>query len=712
MENLNKSKYSFWGLLEKFNKIEIPILQRDYAHGRIDSKTTEIRNKFLDSILNHIEEGKSMELDFVYGTEEGDKVFIPLDGQQRLTTLFLLHWYLANSDDEINGNIKIQLSKFSYETRPSSNDFCHDLVMKGGICSTKSLILNEIKNASWYHFAWDNDPTIQSMLVVLEEIHKRFQKIKGRFSEIKESSLITFYFLNLERFGLTDSLYIKMNARGKELTPFENFKTDFEIILDPFPNMLDDFKDRIEGLWLDNFWPYRSKDHTTDKVFMRYLYFISEMIYFQKGLNETNTTSPFEYYKNKDGEFGYKDNLKLLESCYQEEDNIRKLFFALDNVKELNEDDSVVFGNWGGDKYNSCNNVTSILKAIIEPTQIPSIEQKLILYAIITYSYNDGKATDKFDFIRVIRNLIHNSDLEYRFFQNQIKSIEKLIGENVYQILLKEDIFKELLGFKEDQRKEEIFKAKLVSISSFRKEIFYAEDTKRLEGNISCLLNACYASNKADIKGIDLAKVNPVEFNASKFADLTDSYLKLSEDNFESLIGDLFTTEVYQYNGHRLILSSAYLKHAGTIELVFEKAKEINKDLTIKAFAEKIEKIYISDLEKHYDDFSQIRDVRIQLYLYYILTRRIQKKEFVKGKRWNFGWLTKKTGYTSIFSAGIEGSPYWNTCDYNPIFQYYGSQFRFTLGLNDDRTIPMERTKSGDRPQNPFERLKIWAADS
>jgi len=39
-----------------------------------------------------------------------------------------------------------------------------------------------------------------------------------------ERPAITFELLPLEHFGLTDDLYIKMNARGKPLTSFETFK--------------------------------------------------------------------------------------------------------------------------------------------------------------------------------------------------------------------------------------------------------------------------------------------------------------------------------------------------------------------------------------------------------------------------------------------------------------------------------------------------------
>lgn len=41
-----------------------------------------------------------------------------------------------------------------------------------------------------------------------------------------DNSPIVFYYLPLKKFGLSDDLYVKMNARGKALTPFENFKAD------------------------------------------------------------------------------------------------------------------------------------------------------------------------------------------------------------------------------------------------------------------------------------------------------------------------------------------------------------------------------------------------------------------------------------------------------------------------------------------------------
>ena len=78
--------------------IEIPIIQRDYAQGRLSKDVSRIRKQFINSLYNAIT-GKSepIKLDFVYGNVT-NSILIPLDGQQRLTTLFLLHWYIAKHE--------------------------------------------------------------------------------------------------------------------------------------------------------------------------------------------------------------------------------------------------------------------------------------------------------------------------------------------------------------------------------------------------------------------------------------------------------------------------------------------------------------------------------------------------------------------------------------------------------------------------------------
>src|SRR4051794_40516470 len=115
---------SFAGMFEpgadeapEIDRVEIPHIQRDFAQGRLDSSTTAIRENFLDVLCGALTGADPVGLDFVYG-EVRKGVLHPLDGQQRLTTLFLLHWYVGSrtgrlSDDE-------GWTRFSYATRPSA----------------------------------------------------------------------------------------------------------------------------------------------------------------------------------------------------------------------------------------------------------------------------------------------------------------------------------------------------------------------------------------------------------------------------------------------------------------------------------------------------------------------------------------------------------------------------------------------------------------
>ena len=95
MSNIN---IIFWNLLQRVN-IEVPIIQRDYAQGRIGKEI--LRKRFLESIKSVLDGKRPLKLDFVYGSIVNNK-FLPLDGQQRLTTLWLVHWYIALRAGELN----------------------------------------------------------------------------------------------------------------------------------------------------------------------------------------------------------------------------------------------------------------------------------------------------------------------------------------------------------------------------------------------------------------------------------------------------------------------------------------------------------------------------------------------------------------------------------------------------------------------------------
>lgn len=283
--NTNTQAISFWNFLKE-NTIEIPIIQRDYAQGRLGKEN--LRKNFLADLKNALDSDGTMKLDFVYGSIENDNLN-PLDGQQRLTTLWLLHWYIALRAGELNEeNCKI-FKKFTYETRISSREFCQNL------CNSQKFenfdgndIVGFIIKQTWFYSAWKQDPTIQSMLRMLggtkkadkkgedidgiEEIFQgtREDNFKVYWGNLTQKETIVFYHLPLKDFGLSDDLYIKMNARGKQLTSFENFKADLigYITKQDEDNPESEWKELLDAKngipikldtdWTDIFWKNRS----------------------------------------------------------------------------------------------------------------------------------------------------------------------------------------------------------------------------------------------------------------------------------------------------------------------------------------------------------------------------------------------------------------------------------------------------------------------
>lgn len=307
--NTNTKAMSFWKFMND-NIIEIPIIQRDYAHGRLGKEN--LRKNFLADLKKALDnespyKDTSMKLDFIYGSIENGKLN-PLDGQQRLTTLWLLHWYIAlraKQLSEVNCSI---FRKFTYETRISSREFCENLCIPEHFTNySGNDIVGFITNQTWFYSAWKQDPTIQSMLRMLggtkvadkkgediiDGIEELFQNtnedvFKDYWRLLTEKDAIVFYHLPLSDFGLSDDLYIKMNARGKQLTGFENFKadiigyitkqaqdetiehsirTEWEKLLDPKNGI----PIKLDTDWTDIFWESRSRDNRIDEIFFTFL---------------------------------------------------------------------------------------------------------------------------------------------------------------------------------------------------------------------------------------------------------------------------------------------------------------------------------------------------------------------------------------------------------------------------------------------------------
>jgi uncharacterized protein with ParB-like and HNH nuclease domain len=223
----NYQEYTFSKLLEQYDKILVPMIQRDYAQGRTDKKATDVRI----NLLNDIFCGKDVHFDLVFGSKEKRIVngkemncFIPVDGQQRLTTLFLLFLYGLKAGKT---NIELDLSKFSYDTRRAASDFCKSITSEEWTVQKDKKVSDVIKDSSWFMNYWEKDPTVEGMLNMLDAIHEKCREI----TDYPNLNKVTFFFFDLESNGLNENLYLKMNSRGKPLTAFENLKAKMEKIL-------------------------------------------------------------------------------------------------------------------------------------------------------------------------------------------------------------------------------------------------------------------------------------------------------------------------------------------------------------------------------------------------------------------------------------------------------------------------------------------------
>jgi uncharacterized protein with ParB-like and HNH nuclease domain len=234
-------------------------------------------------------------LDYIYGSKDAANFFYPIDGQQRLTTLFLLHWYIAMKEGKMTEDLKKELSKFSYEIRDTAKEFCLSILDISFDVTNVTLIKNKIFDSANYYNAYNEDPTVQAMIVMLEKIHESFKDEEGFFERLNN---ITFWVLSLEHFGLTDDLFVKMNARGKRLSRFDTFKSELEAAIDKkaksdpanmkWAETVDNWKRNIDNDYLDSFWSDYDKEFAERNIYRIIMFYVNCIIAINNGKSSDN----------------------------------------------------------------------------------------------------------------------------------------------------------------------------------------------------------------------------------------------------------------------------------------------------------------------------------------------------------------------------------------------------------------------------------------
>lgn len=487
--------------------IYVPEFQRNYLQGDDSNESIKYkRDRLLKDIFDCIKsQSKSINLGFIYGrVEESYKgnLFYPYDGQQRLTTLYFLYlliYFKFKIYDEID-SIKKNLS---YQTRISTNRFIESFLSWILDSKEKDNIYNDfwnkdgkdlkgfIMSQDWFMMnEWNYDVSIINMLSIIVEISRRIKENLGDKTEIvnfidkDENNPFQFDFIYVDDISKSDDLYIKINARGKALSPFENLKSD----IDEYWNNED--KTKLDAEWTEYVWNQLDEnDKNKEKSFDNSFYnLLSNIFYLQYlvGLDHNNINDKILIEIENKYKKGIVDKEWITPKlcCDSPYQMISSFLDAMTGPFKSIKDEQIESVNrkiFGLGDYQNNNGQNKIERADL-------FEVFVYYYSVSSlFTENDMEFTDK-------RNLLNEIEIvTNRIIENQrpyldsptnlvkaLKSVKVLIDNSiksygVYKFFLsidndtKESIRK---GLMKEQVEEEILKAKLIDKDSRYVDLF------------------------------------------------------------------------------------------------------------------------------------------------------------------------------------------------------------------------------------------------
>lgn len=245
--------YTLAELFSGERRIIIPDLQRDYCWGdENNTKSTgekgELVSGFVNNLLAQFNEYDKdyLNLGLFYGYEVPANHIQLCDGQQRLTTLYLLLGMINKKTIEHKDDTLLTEGKFrrylisdfeykhddrepylNYAIRETSLYFLSDLVCKFFIGNTDKV--ENIKSADWYFDYYNLDPSIQSMLKALVKIEKIFGEDSNSSLDFLEFgdwllNKVTFLYFDMENRKNGEETFVVINTTGESLSSTQNLK--------------------------------------------------------------------------------------------------------------------------------------------------------------------------------------------------------------------------------------------------------------------------------------------------------------------------------------------------------------------------------------------------------------------------------------------------------------------------------------------------------
>lgn len=301
--------YSLHKIFSGINdKVLIPDLQRDYCWGNPDKNLV---SKFLDTMFV-LDKEQKWPMGLIYGyTDSLYSEHIQLcDGQQRLTTLFLVvgiinrllpgnkYKHLLISDFEYEQDD--QEPYLQYAIRESSLYFLSDLTCHYFLNAEEIESVDKIPEQPWYLGIYRKDPTVKSILNAVKLIEER---LSGR-NDLEElgrfvTNNMEFMFYDMENRANGEETFVVINTSGEPLTANQNLK----------PKIIKEYQEtypKIANKWEQMetwFWQNRNRDekipHTSDEGMAEFMRCVMILKHYQ-------LTGKVEFAE-EGKEFPYKD---------------------------------------------------------------------------------------------------------------------------------------------------------------------------------------------------------------------------------------------------------------------------------------------------------------------------------------------------------------------------------------------------------------------
>ena len=476
-------EYCLGDIFNGDNKIIIPDLQRDYCWG---DKTALVETFVTNLIDLFNKDDLHITMGLIYGYEEPSQYLQLCDGQQRLTTLFLLLGLLnkrtANSFEQYIITDKMRKEpRLHYAIRENTLFFLFDLVNNFFIDDNLSQPINDIQNQSWYFKDYDIDPSIQSILKALTTIdeqleNKDIKDIKDKYKVFGEFLIDKVFFLyyDMENRRNGEETFVIINTTGEPLTATENLKP---LIL----SKITDEENRESASkswekWEDFFWQNRGKNDTADiglKEFFRWVVLLQFDII-------------------NDNKAAFQNIVESMPSA-----DLRKL--DLETVKKYFSIITFLFDKKLIDEF----------KSYIAPEEQ---NEQIILFKIlpvIEYIARFGKEEIK-NIKRVIRFFFNLSRIDNvgeaisEQLPEALRIIKKLPNADIISLLeFKDEISKTLLT-DEEEFKLTLYKTRRKERQNYEKRFWEAEDHSIWKGEIKPLLQWSCRDGALHISAFDV----------------------------------------------------------------------------------------------------------------------------------------------------------------------------------------------------------------